>query len=110
MRIVQIITACALLLLINSAIAGPAAPDSIEIAQPDGTTFKAYMHGDEHQNWVEALESGHTVVRNKESGYWEYAEKNQDGTLKSSGIKVDPTGKSAPLFIPKGIKPDRKIK
>jgi len=87
--------------------AGLAAPGTIDITQPDGTTFKATMNGDERQNWVETADSCHTVIRNRVSGFWEYAEKQSDGTLKGSGIKVDPSGKNAPASIPKRVKPDK---
>jgi M6 family metalloprotease-like protein len=111
LRMKKIFLLCAMLLLVSWTIsyAVPAAPDVVDIDQPDGTKFKARTHGDEFQNWVEAVDSGHTVVRNKETGHWEYAEKQPDGTLKSSGIKVDPTGQLAPHFIEKGVRPDRDV-
>ncbi len=89
--------------------AAPAAPEQLEIEQGDGAKFKAKIQGDEFQGWVEAVDSGHTVLKNKDSGQWEYAEKSPDGTLKGSGIKVDPTGKYAPSFLPKGVKPERDV-
>ncbi|RNC69234.1 MAG: M6 family metalloprotease domain-containing protein, partial [Desulfuromonadales bacterium] len=87
----------------------PASPDLVEIQQPDGSVFKGKIHGDEFQNWVEAPETGHTVIRNKQNDYWEYAEKRPDGTLAPSGMKVVPGKLGAPEFIPKGLKPERDI-
>lgn len=89
------------------AYAGPAMPDSIDLQQPDGTTFKGKVHGDEFQNWIESTESGHTVVKNPATQHWEYAEQLPDGSLKASGVKVEPGGKFAPSFLPKGVKPVR---
>jgi len=106
MRGVGILFLFILLFSINSAIAGPAAPDSFEIVQPDGTAFKAKMYGDERHHWVEEFVSGHVIIRNRESGYWEYAEKLPGGTLRSSGIKVDPLVKNAPGFTPNESKPE----
>jgi len=108
MKITLIVTALLGILCCSPSYAGPAAPGAIDIAQPDGTSFKATILGDENQNWIEALESGHTVIQNRESGYWEYAEKQADGTLKGSGIKVDPSGKATPDSIPKGVRPERR--
>ncbi|GAM09430.1 immune inhibitor A [Geobacter sp. OR-1] len=92
---------------VSLSFAVPADPQSIDIRQPDGSDFKAKKHGDEFQKWTEAEGSGHTILHNRETGYWEYAEKHPDGTMKHSGIKVDPSGRYAPDFLPKGVKPDR---
>ncbi|BCG48358.1 hypothetical protein GEOBRER4_n3246 [Citrifermentans bremense] len=96
------------LLSFSASFAGPAAPDLLDIQQPDGVKFKGKIHGDEFQSWVE-VDSGHTVVKDKATGRWEYAEKEPDGTLKASGVKVDPSGANAPSFLPKGVKPDRDV-
>ena len=65
------------------------------------------MRGDEFQSWVEAVETGHTVVRNKGDGAWEYAEASPDGSVKASGVRVLPHGAFAPAFIQPGIRPPR---
>lgn len=95
------------LIHVTLAFAVPADPHSIDIRQPDGSNFKAKKHGDEFQKWTEAEGSGHTILHNRENGYWEYAEKQPDGKMRHSGIKVDPSGHYAPEFIPRGIRPDR---
>ncbi|WP_281184093.1 hypothetical protein [Trichlorobacter lovleyi] len=87
--------------------AGPANPDQVTISQPDGSKLLTRLHGDEFQNWTEHLTSGHTIIRNKSNGFWEYAEQNADGTLKGSGIKVVPDGSNAPTNIKKGLIPPR---
>jgi M6 family metalloprotease-like protein len=98
-----------LLVLLTASLlyAGPAVDDFIDIAQPDGTSFKARKFGDEYQNWAET-ESGYTVVRNKKNKEWEYATRNPDGTLQPSGQKVVPHGKP-PEKTPKHLKPPRKV-
>jgi len=102
-----IFSAFILFVHVSISLAVPASPHSIEILQPDGSKFKAKIHGDEFQKWTEAEGSGHTVLQNRDSGYWEYAEKQPDGILRHSGVKVDPSGLHAPDFIPLGVKPDR---
>ncbi|UFS69080.1 M6 family metalloprotease domain-containing protein [Geomonas sp. RF6] len=103
----SILTAARLLVAASSAFAGPAVPETTEVRQPDGTSFKAKPRGDEFQHWLESTETGHTVLRNPRSGVWEYAEQAPDGTLQTSNIKVVPGGRNAPSFIPAGVKPRR---
>ena len=50
----------------------PALPDLMEITQPNGVKFKAYLRGDEYFSWWES-EKGVVLFRNLESGYFEYA-------------------------------------
>ncbi|UFS68797.1 M6 family metalloprotease domain-containing protein [Geomonas sp. RF6] len=108
----KFITCClqsALLLLLGTslALAGPAMPTPTEVKQPDGAVLQIQIRGDEYQNWIELQPSGHTIIRNQKSGYWEYAEKSPDGTLKPSGIKAEPAGRNAPDFLPPRAKPQR---
>ena len=53
-------------------IAAPAMPSLLEITQPNGAKFKAYLRGDEYFSWGES-EKGTVLFRNLESGYFEYA-------------------------------------
>ncbi|MDD2900384.1 MAG: hypothetical protein PHI31_16940, partial [Desulfuromonadaceae bacterium] len=85
----------------------PASPDPVDIRQPDGTTVRARIKGDEFQNWTESEDTGHTIIKNPSSSYWEYAEQLPDGTLRPNGQKVRPKGVDAPAFIPKGLRPPR---
>jgi|GEM_PF-4507975 len=98
-----------LLFLMMAAVspvnAGPASPDTLTLTNPDGTTFKANLRGDEFQNWIEA-EDGYTVVKNNSTGYWEYAEKAADGSLVNSGVIYKP-GFKAPAGVRKGLKPEK---
>ena len=52
--------------------AAPALPNLLEITQPNGAKFKAYLRGDEYFSWWES-ENGTVLFRNLESGYFEYA-------------------------------------
>jgi hypothetical protein len=50
----------------------PASPNLMEITQPDGVKFMAYLKGDEYFSWWES-EKGLALYRNLKSGYFEYA-------------------------------------
>ena len=52
--------------------AAPALPSLLEITQPNGAKFKAYLRGDEYFSWWES-EKGAVLFRNLESGYFEFA-------------------------------------
>ena len=52
--------------------ATPAIPSLLEITQPNGAKFKAYLRGDEYFSWWES-EKGTVLFRNLESGYFEHA-------------------------------------
>ena len=52
--------------------AAPALPSLLEITQPNGAKFKAYLRGDEYFSWWES-EKGTVLFRNLVSGYFEYA-------------------------------------
>lgn len=90
--------------------AGPSSPDPFEIQQPDGNFIRARNYGDEFQNWTESEESGHTILKNRFTGYWEYAEQLKDGTLRPNGIRVLPKGLNSPSATSKGLRPPRNIK
>ena len=53
-------------------LATPALPSLLEITQPNGAKFKAYLRGDEYFSWWES-EKGTVLFRNLKSGYFEYA-------------------------------------
>ena len=52
--------------------ASPALPSLLEITQPSGAKFKAYLRGDEYFSWWES-EKGTVLFRNLESGYFDFA-------------------------------------
>ena len=53
-------------------LAAPALPNLLEITQPNGAKFKAYLRGDEYFSWWES-KKGTVLFRNLESGYFEHA-------------------------------------
>ena len=57
---------------LGGIFAAPAMPSLLEITQPNGAKFKAYLRGDEYFSWWES-EKGTVLFRNLESGYFEYA-------------------------------------
>ena len=56
----------------SDIFAAPALPSLLEITQPNGAKFKAYLRGDEYFSWWES-EKGTVLFRNLESGYFDYA-------------------------------------
>jgi len=79
-------------------MAVPAAPYLITFAQPDGSTFQAHLRGDEHFSWIEA-ENKMIIVKNKTSGYFEFAILKRDDKnrlkLVPSDISVIRRGQSS---------------
>ena len=65
----------------------PALPDLMEITQPNGVKFKAYLRGDEYFSWWES-EKGEALFRNLDSGYFEYAKIS----MIDKKEELDPTG------------------
>ena len=86
-------------LALGTAPAGavPAKPGaSKELAQPDGTTVRGHLYGDEWKNGLETR-NGYTLARDRDSGYWEYAAKDSRGRLVASGRRP---GRDAPKAAP----------
>ena len=52
--------------------AAPALPSLLDITQPNGNKFRAFLRGDEYFSWWES-EKGTVLFRNLKSGYFEYA-------------------------------------
>ena len=78
----------------------PALPDLMEITQPNGVKFKAYLRGDEYFSWWES-EKGEALFRNLDSGYFEYAKISmidEKGELVPTGIMFV-SGEEAPAAI-----------
>ena len=68
--------------------AAPALPNLLEITQPNGAKFNAYLRGDEYFSWWES-EKGTVLFRNLESGYFEFAKIsmiNDKEKLVTSGV------------------------
>jgi len=63
--------------------ASPVAPFNKVVSQPDGTKIRIIRFGDEWQNWYET-EDGYTVIKDKDSGWWYYAESDKIHGIKKS--------------------------
>ena len=78
-------------------LAVPAAPFLITFAQPDGSTFKAHLRGDEYFSWIESKKK-QIIIKNKKSGFFEFAllklDINNNFELAPSGIAVIKLGES----------------
>ncbi len=103
-RAVMLAGSLALAMLIALAIpdlchAVEAVPTPIELTQPDGSTFRARGRGDEWQNWTETLD-GYTILREVQSGFWVYVEKDSGGKLIPSHRVV---GRDKPTGIPRHL-------
>jgi M6 family metalloprotease-like protein len=84
----------------STADAAPAAPIEITLKQPGGETFPAQQFGDEWNNGFETP-SGFTIVRDSETGTWEYAVEGPRGGLEPSGKAV---GLDAPPTVTKHLR------
>ena len=73
-KIIKNLLISIIIFFISSSIifAGPPSPNLMEITQPNGAKFRAYLKGDEYFSWWES-EKGLALYRNLESGYFEYA-------------------------------------
>ena len=95
------LTSFTILILTSFAVklmAVPAAPFLITFAQPDGSTFKAHLKGDEYFSWIET-ENKMILVKSKTSGFFEFALVKRDGKnrliLFPSGVPAIKRGQSA---------------
>ena len=69
----------ALFIPVRAVLAVPVAPDKVFFTQPDGTVIAATPFGDE---WYSGYEyEGYTILKDRVSGFWVYAEKDASGTL-----------------------------
>ena len=94
----NILTAIMLTGFAVKLFAVPAAPFLITFAQPDGSTFRAHLKGDEYFSWIET-ENKMILVKSKTSGYFEFAVIKRDEKnrliLFPSGVPAIKRGHSA---------------
>jgi M6 family metalloprotease-like protein/uncharacterized repeat protein (TIGR02543 family) len=69
----------ALSLPTGAVLAGPVAPGGVQLTQPDGTVILVVPFGDENYSGYEY--QGYTILLDSNTGYWVYAESEQDGSL-----------------------------
>ncbi|HEA26005.1 MAG TPA: M6 family metalloprotease domain-containing protein [Ectothiorhodospiraceae bacterium] len=89
-------------LISHSTFAVPALTKSHMLYQPDGTSFQARQWGDEWSHGWQTL-TGHTLIRNKASNTWYYADKDASGRLIATTIRAE---KVPPLRLPHNIRHD----
>ena len=77
-----------------SAASRPAHTGRHTIYQPDGSSFQAKCYGDEFMR-IKTTLGGHAIVQDSE-GWWCYAIYEQDGSKRSSGIRI---GSDAPAEV-----------
>ncbi len=80
----------------------PAAPGNFEFSQPDGSKFKASLHGDEFYHRMETTD-GYSVSFNKGSECYEYLNLDASGRFIGTGLKagIDDPAKHG---IPRNLK------
>lgn len=105
--LILLILSIVIIFIFNSAAhAVPAAPVIQELAQPDGTRFKAKVRGDERLHWHET-EEGYTIIKDKATKWWHYAVDNENRQLIMSRHKVG-AAEVGKLDIKRGLLPLRK--
>jgi len=62
----------------------PASPDTIRYEQPDGYLLNIFLRGDEHHHIALTTDGFHLTMNEDE--FYEYAVKDEDGTLLTTGI------------------------
>lgn len=89
--LLQILSA---IILCQTLCAAPAKPGAFTLTQPDGTTFRAIIRGDEFTK-ILTDDSGHSIIQN-ETGYYCYAFYTSDGKKHPTEFIV---GKDAPVQV-----------
>ena len=80
-----------------SADAVPAYPGLISFVQPDGSTIRIYLKGDEKVKWAET-EDGYSILFNAQ-GYYEYAVTDTKGDMIPSGIIANNSEDRTPVNL-----------
>lgn len=86
MRLRAYISIFVMILAILPAASVPARKGRMHLTQPDGTTFTAYIKGDEFSK-IKTTEEGYSIMQDDE-GWWCYAIYESDGSRENSGWKV----------------------
>jgi immune inhibitor A len=97
---------CGLALLLRGAAwAVPASPRLMQETQPDGTKVQVAMKGDEYHHWHEDA-AGYTIIKDKASRAWMYAEKGPSGELRAGPHRAGAADPEA-LGLKKGLQDDK---
>lgn len=86
----------ALACLPDTILAAPARKCLITYTQPDGSTFRGYVRGDEFCHF-RTTESGRIIARDAD-GWWCYASYDETGNLNVSGTHVSAANAAASTF------------
>ncbi len=86
----------ALACLPGTILAAPARKCLITYTQPDGSTFRGYVRGDEFCHF-RTTESGRIIARDAD-GWWCYASYDETGNLNVSGTHVSAANAAASTF------------
>lgn len=86
----------ALACLPDTILAAPARKCLITYTQPDGSTFRGYVRGDEFCHF-RTTESGRIIARDAD-GWWCYASYDEAGNLNVSGTHVSAANAAASTF------------
>jgi M6 family metalloprotease-like protein len=78
--------------------------EEFTFTNPDGTEFAVRGWGNQFAAVFETLD-GYTVVKDPESGYYQYATVSEDGDLLPSGVSVGEVAEPAQLDIPQHLRP-----
>lgn len=83
-----------IIMLTISASASPARRGPHLLTQPDGTSFTAFIYGDEFAR-IKTTAGGHSIIQDAD-GWWSYAEYDDEGNKTNSGYRV---GEETPQSI-----------
>ncbi len=78
--------------------------EEFTFTNPDGTEFTVLGWGNQFSAMFETLD-GYTVVKDPESGYYQYATASEDGRLVPSGVPVGGESEPAALGVPQHLRP-----
>jgi M6 family metalloprotease-like protein len=76
------------LLISGEAYAGPVLKTDVVLEQVNGSKFTARPYGDEWHNGYETKD-GYTILFDKQTGNWSYADRAADGSLVATGMIVN---------------------
>lgn len=79
----------------------PARRAPVNLTQPDGSVFQAYIKGDEFTR-IKTTAEGHAIIQ-EDDGWWCYAEYGADGSRNSTGWKVGQDAPAAVLAVSRNV-------
>src|SRR5512138_757695 len=76
----------ALWLVAGTVLAVPAYRNLADLRQPDGSSFRARLWGDERSHGHET-EDGFSIERDPATSYWHFVERDEAGALRRLGAR-----------------------